>query len=348
MVEQNTNIFFHAPKELSTDAFIVWLIYYLYSKEEYKKYKQAFFDTLILKKEDRGRAVCNIELKRQENHIDVLLTFDFEDNGEKASVLFEDKTWGTPSNQLARYREIYPKCYRYLYYKLGYINLEEKKIVFSEQYDVITAELMSSVLENFADIHPLIKMYLDYIKHTFVDEIYSYKERLFVKHDYDVLWSADAQKYLCDKIVENLNKHEVSYKDISEGSSFGRPWTEINIISTKEGYDERLFWRVDIRSGKYYIRLNQYAVPSDDEIEYKRRRLNTLRHEANKIVDSISGLRAGEVTNSGIKEWEVIIFFLEENDMDTLMNAIPVITKRMIEVFKKLPSKEEMCIERVL
>lgn len=51
-METKTNIFFHAPKELTTDAFLVWLIYFLDSNEEYKTYKQAFFDKLILKKED--------------------------------------------------------------------------------------------------------------------------------------------------------------------------------------------------------------------------------------------------------------------------------------------------------
>ena len=53
-----TNIFFHATKELTTDAFLVWLLYFLDSEESYKTYKQLLFDSLILKKEDRGREVC--------------------------------------------------------------------------------------------------------------------------------------------------------------------------------------------------------------------------------------------------------------------------------------------------
>ena len=119
-METKTNIFFHAPKELTTDAFLVWLIYFLDSDEENKEYKQAFFDSLILKKEDCGRTIGSIELKRQENNVDVLLTFRFEDNGEEQTVLFEDKTWSMPhSGQLARYKEIYPNCYRFFYYKLG-------------------------------------------------------------------------------------------------------------------------------------------------------------------------------------------------------------------------------------
>ena len=77
-----TNIFFHATKELTTDAFLVWLLYFLDSEESYDTYKQLLFDNLILKKEDRGRAVYCIDLKRQENNVDVLLSFRFKDNDE--------------------------------------------------------------------------------------------------------------------------------------------------------------------------------------------------------------------------------------------------------------------------
>ena len=90
-MDAKTNIFFHAPKELTTDAFLVWLLYFLDSEEAYKTQKQAFFDSIILKKADRGRPIGGIELKRQENNVDVLLTFRFEDKAEQQMVLFENK-----------------------------------------------------------------------------------------------------------------------------------------------------------------------------------------------------------------------------------------------------------------
>ena len=123
---KKTNIFFHAPKELTTDAFLVWLLYLLDSDKAYETPKQTFFDSLILKRKDCGRPVGNVELRRQENNVDVLLTFHFEDNNEQQTVLFEDKTWSMPhSDQLARYKKIYPDCYRYFYYKLAYIIIAE-------------------------------------------------------------------------------------------------------------------------------------------------------------------------------------------------------------------------------
>ena len=336
-METKINIFFHAPKELTTDAFLVWLIYFLDSDEENKEYKQMFFDRLILKKEDCGRTIGSIELKRQENNVDVLLTFRFEDNGEEQTVLFEDKTWSMPhSGQLARYKEIYPNCYRFFYYKLGYINSQEEKEVSQEKYEVINAGMMSSTLEKMLDLHPLIKMYYDYITYTFVDAINSYYERIFVKHDYEVLGDADAQKYLCDTIVENMMKQNVPYLEIRNGTSYGRPWTQIDIAQKKDGYWEGLFWRIDIRSGKYYIRLNQYADPSKEELNYKMRRLEILRNEANSIIGTMPDLRPGEVGSNATKESEVLIFFLDDNDLDKLMDAIPKISRHMIDVFQRL------------
>lgn len=332
-----TNIFFHAPKELTTDAFLVWLLYFLDSEESFETYKQLLFDSLILKKKDRGRAVCCIDLKRQENNVDVLLSFRFKDNDEQQTVLFEDKTWTMPhSDQLSRYKKMYPNCYRYFYYKLGYVNSQEEQELSQEQYEIIDAGMMSSTLEKMCGLHPLIKMYNEYIVYTFVSVFNSYHEKIFVKHDYNVLWNADAQKYLCDAIVDNMTNQNVPFLEIRNGTSFGRPWTQIDIVEKKNGYWEKLFWRVDIRSGKFYIRLNQYAVPSEEEIAYKRHRLEILREEANRFVATIPTLCLGKVENRAIKESEVLIFFLEDNNLETLIESLPKISRHMMDVFQRL------------
>lgn len=334
---KRTNIFFHAPKELTTDAFLVWLLYFLDSEETYKTNKQIFFDNIILKKEDCGRKVGGIEVRRQENNVDVLLTFRFEDKAEQQMVLFENKTWSMPhSGQLARYRKNYPDCYRYCYYKLAYINSQEGKEVSNERYEIINADMMSSTLEKMIGLHPLIKMYYEYIVVTFKQEINSLHERIFQKNDYDVLWNPDAQKYLCDAIVENMAEQGVPYLEIRNGTSYGRPWTQIDIARKEDGYCECLFWRVDIRSGKFYIRLNQYAEPSKEEIKYKMHRLEVLRKEADGLVACMPELHPGKVENRAIKECEVLIFFLEENNLNDLMEMLPKISSHMIDVFKNL------------
>jgi hypothetical protein len=231
---------------------------------------------------------------------------------------------------------MYPNCYRYFYYKLGYVNSQEEQELSQEQYEIIDAGMMSSVLEKICGLHPLVKMYNDYIVHTFVESVNSYHDKIFVKHDYNVLWNADAQKYLCDAIVDNMTNQNVPFLEIRNGTSFGRPWTQIDIAEKKNGYWEKLFWRVDIRSGKFYIRLNQYAEPSEEEIAYKRHRLEILRNEANGLVATIPALYLGKVENRAIKESEVMIFFLEDNNLETLIESLPKITRHMIDVFQRL------------
>ena len=61
----NTNIFYHSPKELTTDAFWVWLLYILDSDVQYESAKQILFDGLILKAKDRGRRIGRISVDRQ-------------------------------------------------------------------------------------------------------------------------------------------------------------------------------------------------------------------------------------------------------------------------------------------
>lgn len=216
------------------------------------------------------------------------------------------------------------------------INSQEEIEVTSEQYEIISVGMMSSTLEMMVDVHPLIKMYYEYITTTFEQEVNSLHERIFLKHDYDVLWSADAQKYLCDVIVKNMAEQGVPYLEIRNGTSFGRPWTQIDIERKSVGYCEVLFWRVDIRSGKFYIRLNQYADPSAEEVKYKMHRLEILRKEADSIVASMPALHPGKVVDRGTKECEVLIFFLEDNDLNKLMEMLPKISSRMIEVFENL------------
>jgi hypothetical protein len=337
-MEHKTNIFFHATKELSTDAFLVWLIYFLDSEEKYSTYKQHFFDNLILKKEDCGKKVHDIELKRQENSVDVILTFKLGEINEKKTVLFENKTWTTfHDNQLENYRSIYPHSYRYIYLKLAYINSNEEKEVKSFGYDIIDASMFSKVIGKFEDIHLLIKMYNEYITETFVNKINSYHDEIFMCHNYEILCNPGAQQYLCDIIATKLVAQNVPYLGITNGTSAGRPWTEILLTQKEDGYWECLFWRIDIRSEKFYIRLNQYSEPLDEQVSYKMRRLEILRKEAEKYVANIPELHLGIVNNRARNESEVMIFFFIENDLDILLEALPKISSYMIEVFNKLP-----------
>lgn len=342
----NTNIFFHAPKELTTDAFWIWILYFLDSEEKYEKNKQQLFDCLILKDEDKGRKVINISVDRQKSsshgRIDFMFNFTFKDDNTINTVLFEDKTWSSTSlNQLNGYKEDYPNLYRYCYCKLGYANVSERQLVKNCGYDIITAQMMTDCLSLFKDIHILIKYYYDYIKETFSDYISSFKSRLFENKDFNILCDAQAQLYLADKVWETFSESLKMESYILNGTSSGRPWTEIYIIEDFPiipQYDETIFWRIDNRSGKFYIRLNQYCRYEDDENRTiwnkKQERLKELRRICDDIIRNCQiKLIKGKPTDRGNFEQEIIIFFLDDNPWDIIFNDIPFFTEQFLDIY---------------
>lgn len=334
-MDSKINIFTHATKELTTDAFLIWLIYFLDSDSKYESFKQSFFDNLLLRPEERGRRVSNISLAGQENNVDVLLRFNIEGSPDRHTILFEDKTWSMPhGTQLYDYKTLYPNCYRYFYYKLGYVNSEELKQVQQVGYELINIYMISAEVSKLIRLHPLIEMYYEYIVSAFLTPQQSFQTELFEKHNYCALRDADAQKFFCDKIVERMLAVNVPYLEIRNGTSFGRPWTQIDIVKNDE-YDEKLFWRIDIRSGKFYVRLNQYSELSGEGLSHKNKRRDILRASINTFVKEIPGCKLGKVT-SAKKETEIAIFYLIENDLETLLDSIPKMTKMISEVFNRL------------
>jgi len=340
----NTNLFKHAPKELSTDAFITWLLYFLDSNPEYKEQKQLFFNKLLLKSEDNDRPVRNIEIKRQSTNQhgrpDILLHFHFEEEKDKKqTILFENKTWSTTNHiQLDGYKKGYPNTYRYIYLKLAYVNHFEEKLTKSFFYDIITVHELSETLSRIKDIHPFVAHYLEYIDQTFKSFIDQIPENLFFIHDYSILGEekGQAQQYLIDLIYKELDG-KVEKLCFLNGSSSGRPWTQLTISEKPNIYgklSEKVFWRVDIRSGKFYIRLNQYSYITDEFKSLKMERLNKLRIIANDILKEYPFLNIGNHLEKGIKESEIVIFFLEDNDLNELFRILPEFSIKFNEMYE--------------
>ena len=317
------------------------------SSDKFKDAKQLFFDRIVLKDNDRGREVCSIRSDRQKKNVDVMLEFEFKDNGQKNQVLFEDKTDSSYHNgQLEKYKNDFPNCYRYIYFKLAYINSEEKKHCNIYGYDFLSSSDMAGALKDIQDIHPLVKMYYEYITSNYSIPIASYETELFQNKKYHMLHDKGLQAFLCDKIANNMNEQDYY---IEYGSNpDGRPWTEIKLKTTNRfeyetKISEGMFWRVDIRQNKYYLRLNLYSTKpiSETHKKLKNIRLRILQKEALRILEQFSNISAGSISPKGNKEREIIIFFLEENNLDELIKTIPSFTNEMVDIFNKLPTIQE-------
>lgn len=170
-----------------------------------------------------------------------------------------------------------------------------------------------------------------------------FHESIFVKHDFSVLRNIGAQEYLGDVIIDNLENQGVPVLERKHWGNFdGTPFAEISFAEASfaeakgVNYVELLFWRIDMRAGKYCIRLIQYGEPDDKRVAFKKERLKILREEAKNIAEKQKCKYLHGENNSGKFRGEVIVIFWEDNDFDDLMNSLPVISKYMKTVFDNL------------
>jgi len=332
----NTNLFKHAPKELVTDAFLTWLFYFLDSSE-HQKDRTILFNELLLKPEDINKEVSLINVYKQQSNTDIILEFNL--NNKKEKILFENKTWsGTTASQLNGYRNKYPNIYRYIYLKLAYINHEEYKLVKECGYDIINVFNLSETLSKFGNIHVIISHYLEYIDFTFRDHISQFPIKLLNENNTGLLSDGQAQHFFIDEIYKKIDDKVSGLRLRAGNSRGGNPWTQLDISLTKDVYnniDELIFWRVDERSGEFYLRLNQYSYIDMEHKELKFKRLEKLREIAYNISNKLS-LISGRLSNKGLKESEIIIFFLKQNSIKSLIEIIPKFTIEFKVEYEKI------------
>jgi len=334
----DTNLFKHAPKELVTDAFITWLLYFLDSDDKYTKQKGVFFTDLLLSSQDFGKVISEISVIRQDKkkhgRSDLILEF-LLDNVKKV-ILFENKTWtGTSFKQLNGYKEDNPNLYKYIYLKLAYVNYEEIKLTKQCGYEIINVHRLYEALSKIEELHPFILHYTEYIRHTFLQFIDKLPIELYQYNNQNLLWNSQAQQFVISDIYKELDG-KVNYLFFKTGSSFGRPWTEIDFCKKDKVFGdstENIFWRIDIRSGKFYIRLNQWADIDKDMASNKYNRRNMLRQIAFDISKNYN-LFPGRLSNRGLKESELIIFFLDINRLDVLIKVLPDFSVEFINRYK--------------
>jgi hypothetical protein len=342
-MDNKCNIFQYSPKELTTDAFFAWLFYFLDSDNAYNNAKQQFFRTLLLKEKDKIKNVENIKVFLQEGkrngRTDLQVSFNFGKETERQTILFENKTWsGTKDEQLNGYKSDFPNLYKYVFLKLGYIDIDDKNHADACGYEIIDCFKVREALKPIQNLHPILEQYFEYLEETFCKHIESFQEELFNinKKNYDILGEnhGEAQHYLMGIVFDELNKHRNLYNTLfyKQGTSSGRPWTEIVFEDNAFFYDskkkvsEALFWRVDCRQGeRYYLRINQYAgVMEENNLKkFKEERLKRLREIAANTLKNYPKLIAGTPSNRwGANESEVVIFFLDDNDLSEIINQI--------------------------
>ncbi len=163
---------------------------------------------------------------------------------------------------------------------------------------------------------------------------------------FKALKNAQGQQIFISLLYEKLTKLGIENLHLKTGSSKGRPWTHLEICKsivkfTEEGENknksETIFWRVDKRANKYYVRLNQYTYkPPKAYLNKMKNRLSLMRNILQDIVAEYSQLNQGKLANQGKAEREIVIYFEDKNSLVDLLELLPLVSKRFIEEYKKI------------
>ena len=192
------NIFEYSPKELTTDAFLKWIFCEL-NKDQYTDSVAQFFFQLGLC-ENRNSSIRTIHVSLQEQKTDLILRY--VENGEEQKVLFENKTRTTiHSEQLQRYKEIFPNCDYYKYLKLAYIFHSERKIASQNGYDVIDVHMIYAALKGLKSNHYLVCQYMEFLSIKFIEPMNRITKDLIRNNEYSLFKDGQAQQYFLSHLV---------------------------------------------------------------------------------------------------------------------------------------------------
>ncbi len=325
------NLFSHSPKELTTDGFLAWLI--LEIKDNNNEIL-IFFKCLGLCSEQASK-ITNVEVSRQEQNTDLIVRYDVDSTS--CGVLFENKTYSSiHSDQLRRYKEIFPNFQHYKYLKLARVNYEEKKETKKFGYEVIDSRSLLKALNSLSLDSEILTQYKSFLVDQFVEPIDEIELSMVSDNKYHLLYNRQAQQHLIDFLYQSVDGINDSIYFKSRSNFGGSAWTQLDIAHKPNAYgkiSEYIFWRIDKKSGDYYLRLNQYAWIDNEYKSKKKANLTKLRDVVEPLFKEY-GLTTSSPSNRGVKESEIGIIFFKNNKLELVVDALVPLTKKIINIYE--------------
>lgn len=338
----DNNLFRHSPKELATDGFLKWLIYEIRGNN---KLVLAFFKSLGLC-ELSAIQILNVKVLLQEgNHKDgrVDLIVCYEVDGIAHKALFENKIHSTiHSNQLEKYKKLFPDCNYYKYLKLARVNYDEEKSTKLNGYDILTSSDLLAALRLITIDSEILNQYKDFLTCHFIKPIEEIETTMIPANKYKLFSSRQAQHYFIDRLYRQVDGSNNLISFNSRSNVGGTPWTTLGISRRQHAYGsktEYLYWRVDGKARKYYLRLNQYSGVDSTFKATKRQNLMLLRESIKPFLSGYDELHFSRPSNRGVKESEVCILFFEGNDLRAIDNILPELTRGIVNKYQSLTFK---------
>lgn len=317
------NIFDFATKELSQDAVICWMLNWIkYPKSELYDLAKDMFSLLGEKDVDYTQ---KIDIKTQFKKADIVIVF----HDKRKIIIIEDKLYSSEhSNQMERYKKIIAgedvqrelkiegeaipeENIKVVYFKTGYLYDIDKLIKNKEYVNVIiTGKKFWDVIKKYENNteSEILKSYILHLKGILkYYEDYGAFTRKYDDGGYYISWEYISQHRFMREIFpeEKWDGKSDKYM-VKNGSSSGRPWTEMSICEYKlydgnngEGYS--IFWRVDSNNKGPYLSLRIY----EEFDKNKSEKLNRHKEIYNKYLDIIRKI-VEKNGNCIVLKWEDI------------------------------------------
>lgn len=315
------NLFNYATKELSQDAFLMWLMAN-YNCEEDKQLKDAsrkFICKLfeINNVDINENDILNVEVYPQENKIDIYAIIDVQDKG-KYGVFIEDKTSSFEHNQLVKYNKKVENIKNNdkldhvlkIFYKSHLIDNEERKRINDAKW-----------------------------KEFSFDKIYNF----FIEYkDANNIILSQYSKYLEKLYLDSNNKEKPNDNNINAWESYFRNVIKLNIDDISDS------WIVEERRYHYVYMGIRYKGHCNEEIPFLELRSkdlinnkftirfllpkNTKEENVDKFINDINGC----LKLLKIKKYTKQIAKYKEDKIELNTKNIIEITRKVINEYNEI------------
>ena len=315
------NLFNYATKELSQDAFLMWLManYNCEEDKQLKDVSRKFICKLfeINNIDINENEILNAKVYPQKNKIDIYAIIDIKDKG-KYGVFIEDKTLSFEHNQLAKYNNNIENIKKNdklnyvlkIYYKSHLIDNEERKRINDAKWTEFS-----------------------------FDEIYNF----FIEYkDVNNIILSQYSKYLEKLYLDSNNKEKPNDNNINAWESYFRNVIKLNIDDISDS------WIVEERRYHYVYMGIRYKGHCNEEIPFLELRSkdlindkftirfllpkNTKEENVDKFINDINGC----LKLLKIKKYTKQIAKYKEDKIELNTKNIIEITRKVINEYNEI------------
>jgi hypothetical protein len=232
----------------------------------------------------------------------------------------------------------YSQHYKYL--KLARVNYEERKETRKNGYDVIDSRSLLKALNGLSLGNEILTQYKSFLVEQFVEPVAEIELSMVSENKHHLLSNRQAQQYLIDILYQSVDGINDSIYFKSRSNVGGSAWTQLDIAHKPNAYGnipEYIFWRIDKKSDDYYLRLNQYAGIDNEYKSKKKENLTKLRDVVEPLFKEY-GLTTSSPSNrgGGVKESEISIIFFKNNSLESVVDALAPLTKKVIDLYQNV------------